>query len=70
MPPTGAVRATIVQAYQQGAANRTGLRLVVSSMAVLPALTLVRMNDLLPIYLSLSQALADGRAPGPQTRHK
>ena len=70
MPPTGAVRATIVQAHQQGGREQNRVAAGGPSTAVLPALTLVRMNDLLPIYLSLSQALADGRAPGPQTRHK
>jgi hypothetical protein len=38
----------------------------VPSGAVLRALTLVRMDDVLPIYPSLSQALAAGPAPGPR----
>jgi len=45
------------------------LRLVVASATVLRALTLVGMGDLLPIYPSLSQALAAGSAPKPETRH-
>ena len=60
----------LVRAHQQAAANGAELRLVVASPAVLRALTLVGLDQLLPIYLSLSQALAAGRAPGPQTRHK
>lgn len=50
----------LVRAYKQAAANRTELRLVVASTAVLRALALVRMDSLLPIYPSLSQALAAG----------
>ena len=48
----------LIRAHKQAAANRTELRLVVPSAAVLRALTLVRMDCLLPIYPSLSQALA------------
>jgi hypothetical protein len=33
------------------------------------ALTLVQMDSLLPIYPSLSQALAAASAPGPHARH-
>jgi anti-anti-sigma factor len=60
----------LVRARQQAAANRTELRLVVPSTAVLGALTLVGMDHLLPIYPGLSQALAAAPAPGPETRHK
>ena len=60
----------LVRAHQQAAANNTQLRLVVPSAAVLRALTLVGMDDLLPIYPSLSQALAAGPEPGPQARHQ
>jgi hypothetical protein len=42
------------------------LRLVVRSTAVLRSLTLVQMDHLLPIYPTLSRALA----AGPQTRHE
>ena len=55
----------LVRARKQAAANRTQLRLVVPSAAVLRTLTLVRMDHLLPIYPCLSQALATGPAPGP-----
>jgi len=60
----------LVRAHKQAAANRTQLRLVVRSTSVLRALTLVRMDDLMPIYPSLSQALAAGPEPGPQPRHE
>jgi anti-sigma B factor antagonist len=58
----------LVRAHKQAVASRTELRLVVPSGAVLRALTLVRMDDVLPIYPSLSQALAAGPAPGPRAR--
>jgi anti-sigma B factor antagonist len=60
----------LVRAHKQAAANRTQLRLVVRSTSVLRALTLVQMDDLLPIYPSLSQALAAAPEPGPQPRHE
>jgi anti-sigma B factor antagonist len=60
----------LVRARKQAAANKTQLRLVVPSTTVLRALTLVGMADLLPIYPSLSQALAAGPQPGPQARHQ
>ena len=59
----------LVQAHKQAAANRTELRLVVLSAAVLRTLTLVGLDHLLPIDSSLSQALAAGPAPRPETRH-
>jgi hypothetical protein len=39
-------------------------------MTVLRALTLVGMDDLLPICPSLSQALAAKPGPGPEARHE
>ncbi len=60
----------LVRAHKQAVASRTELRLVVPSGAVLRALTLVRMDDVLPIYPSLSQALAAGPAPGPRARQE
>jgi anti-anti-sigma factor len=60
----------LVRAHQQAAANRTQLRLVVRSTAVLRALTLVRMDHLLPVYPTLSQALAVGPEPGPPPSHE
>jgi anti-sigma B factor antagonist len=56
----------LVRARKLATANRTELRLVVLSTAVLRCLRLVRMDYLLPIYPSLSQALA----AGPQARHQ
>lgn len=60
----------LVRAHQQAAANRTALRLVVPAPAVLRALTLVGMGDLLPIYPSLGLALAAGPVPGRETPHE
>ncbi len=60
----------LVRAHKQAAANRTELRLVVRSTAVLRTLTLAGLDHLLPIYPSLSQALAARPAPRPETRHK
>jgi anti-sigma B factor antagonist len=60
----------LVQAHGQAAANGTELRLVVASTAVLHTLTLTGLDQLLPIYPSLSQALAAGSAPRPETRHE
>jgi anti-anti-sigma factor len=59
----------LVRAYQQAAAHGTELRLVVPSTAVLRTLTLLGLDDLLPIYPSLSQGLAAAPGPGPETRH-
>jgi anti-anti-sigma factor len=47
----------LVRAHGQAAANGTELRLVVASTAVLRTLTLLGLDQLLPIYPSLSQAL-------------
>jgi anti-sigma B factor antagonist len=60
----------LVQAHKQAAANGTELRLAVASLAVLRTLTLVRLDDLLAIYPSLSQALAAGPEPRPEPRHE
>lgn len=53
----------LVRARKQAAANRTELRLAVPSTAVRRVFELVRMDDLLPVYPSLSQALAGGPPP-------
>ncbi len=60
----------LVRAHKQAAVNNTQLRLVVASATVLRALTLVGMGDLLPIYPSLSQALAAEPGPGRKARHQ
>ena len=57
----------LVRAHKQAAANGTGLRLVVASPAVLRIMTLAGVDQLLPIYPSLSQALAAPAAPRPET---
>lgn len=56
----------LVRAHQQATANGTQLRLVVRSTRVLRALTLVQLDYLLPVYPSLSQALADAKRPAPR----
>ena len=56
----------LVQAHRQAAANHAELRLVVLSAAVLRALTLVRVDFLLPIHASLDAALAPEAAPEPE----
>jgi anti-sigma B factor antagonist len=56
----------LVRANKQAAANGTQLRLVVRSTAILRAFTLVRLDQLLPIYPSLSQALVAEPRPRPQ----
>src|SRR5215831_13516049 len=60
----------LVRAHKQAVANGTQLRLVVPSTTVLRALRLVEMDYLLPIYPTLSQALAAGPASSPQTHHQ
>ena len=52
----------LVRAHGQAAANGTELRLVVASTAVLRTLTLIGLDQLLPIYPSLSQALTAASA--------
>ena len=59
----------LIRAHKQAAANRTELRLVVLAAAVLRALTLVKIDSLLPIYPTLSRALAAPPAPGLHARH-
>ena len=59
----------LVRAHKQAAANRTELRLAVASTAVRHTLTVLGLDHLLAIYPSLSQALAAGSAPKPETRH-
>ena len=59
----------LVRAHRQADANGTELRLVVPSTAVLRTLTLLGLDDLLPIYPSLSQGLAAAPGSGPETRH-
>ena len=60
----------LVRAHKHAAANGARLRLVVGPVAVRRALALVSLDQLLPIYPSLSQALAAGPVPGPQGRHQ
>jgi anti-sigma B factor antagonist len=60
----------LIRAHKQAAANRTELRLVVLSAAVLRALTLVKIDSLLPIYPTVSQALAAPPAPGLPAAHR
>ena len=60
----------LVRAHKQAVANGAQLRLVVLSTAVLRSLRLVQMDYLLPIYPTLSQALAAGPASSPQTHHQ
>ena len=50
----------LVRAHKQAVANGTELQLVVPASAVLRSLTLVSIDRLLPIYPSLSVALAAG----------
>jgi anti-sigma B factor antagonist len=54
----------LVRAHHQAMSNGTELRLVVLSTAVLRALTLVRLDHLLPVYSSLAEALQ----PEPPTQ--
>ena len=60
----------LVRAHGRAAANGTELRLVVASTVVLRTLTLTGLDQVLPIYPSLSQALAAGPAPRPEKRHE
>jgi anti-anti-sigma factor len=54
----------LVLAYQKALSNSAELRLVVLSTAVLRALTLVRIDHLLPVHPSLAEALL------PEPRHR
>jgi len=60
----------LVRAHKQAVANGAQLRLVVVSTVVLRSLRLVQMDDLLPIYPTLSEALAAGPASSPQMHHQ
>jgi len=55
----------LVLAHQKALTNNAELRLVAISTAVLRALTLVRIDHLLPVYSSLADALLPG--PPPET---
>jgi hypothetical protein len=59
----GGIEVAAAGTHRQAAANGTQLRLVVRSIAVRRALTLVQMDHLLPIHPSLSQALAASSQP-------
>jgi anti-anti-sigma factor len=56
----------LVRAHKQAAANGTEVRLVAPSPVVLRSLALASIDHLLPIYPSLSMALA----AGPRPRHE
>jgi anti-anti-sigma factor len=56
----------LVRAHKQAAANRAELRLVVPATAVLRSLTLVSIDQLVPIYPGLPMALA----AAPRPRHE
>ena len=58
--------AMLVRAHRQAVANGTELRLVVRSAAVLRAVTLARLDELLPVHPSLGRALA----MAPQPHHE
>jgi len=60
----------LVRAHKQAAANGTQLRLVVHSTVVLRSLKLVQVDYLVPIYPTLSRALAAVPTSTPQTRHQ
>jgi len=60
----------LVRARKQAAATDTQLRLVVPSRTVLRVLALVGMDELLPIYPSLRQALAATPEPAPEPAPK
>ena len=53
-----------------GLVGRTQLRLAVPSAAVLRALTLTRIDDLLPIYPGLIQAMTAAPVPGREARRE
>jgi anti-sigma B factor antagonist len=55
----------LVLAHRTALANQAELRVVALSTAVLRALTVVRIDHLLPVYSSLAEALRPG--PPPQT---
>jgi anti-sigma B factor antagonist len=53
----------LVAAHRKATASHAELRLVVLSTVVLRALTLVRIDHLLPVYPSLAEALKSKPAP-------
>jgi anti-anti-sigma factor len=55
----------LVAAHRRALTNNAELRLVALSTAVLHALTLVRIDHLIPVYPSLADALLPG--PPPET---
>jgi anti-sigma B factor antagonist len=55
----------LVVAHRKATASNAELRLVVLSTTVLRALTLVRLDHLLPVYPSLAEALEPKPAPQP-----
>jgi len=56
----------LVRAHKQAAANGTELRLVVRSAAVLRTMTLAGIGKLLPIFPTVTQALATAPVAEPQ----
>jgi anti-sigma B factor antagonist len=56
----------LVRAHKQAAANGIELRLVVRSAAVLRTMALTGVGDLLPIFPTVTQALATASVPEPQ----
>ncbi len=56
----------LVRAHKQAAANGTELRLVVRSAAVLRTMALAGVGKLLPIFPTVTQALATAPVPEPQ----
>jgi anti-sigma B factor antagonist len=60
----------LVRAHQQAAATSTQLRLAVPSAAVRRTLALVQVDSLLPVYPSLTQALAAKPVPGTRPRRE
>jgi anti-sigma B factor antagonist len=60
----------LVRAHKQAAATSTQLRLAVPSTAVRRTLALVQVDSLLPVYPSLTQALAAKPVPGTRPRRE
>ena len=57
----------LVLAHRKALTNKAELRLVAAATAVLRALTVVRLDHLLPVYSSLAEALAAGISPKTAT---
>jgi anti-anti-sigma factor len=57
----------LVLAHRKAVTNHAELRVVALRTAVLRALTLVRIDHLLPVYPSLADALRPGPPPGTAT---